>query len=284
MVMEKGRNSFIRLKWIFAMIAGFVGISIGVLIARDSGKTKIVNPVKSEKTVEAPPDVEKNAEKLLRSMTDYLSQLKEFTFTAEGFYEYVLDSTKQKILINNNGKLYFKRPDKFKAERTNELSDAEFYYNGKLLTVYGKKQNYYAQDEVPSDLNKALDYSRDILSIETPAADLLYTDAYNGLMEDVISGQYLGKAYAGGKLCHHLAFRGNETDWQIWIEDGKKPLPRKYLITSKKLEGAPQYSIEIPEWNTDVKLSDQMFTFTPPKGATRIEFLKNTTEPVSSNK
>jgi hypothetical protein len=36
-----------------------------------------------------------------------------------------------------------------------------------------------------------------------------------------------------GVECDHLAFRNADTDWQIWIESGAKPIPRKYVITSK---------------------------------------------------
>ena len=40
-----------------------------------------------------------------------------------------------------------------------------------------------------------------------------------------------------GQLCHHLAFRQEDIDWQIWIENGPTPLPRKFLITDKKAKG-----------------------------------------------
>jgi len=51
-----------------------------------------------------------------------------------------------------------------------------------------------------------------------------------------------------GFECEHLAFRNDDTDWQIWIQVGDAPIPRKYVITSKTEEGAPQYTLVIRDW------------------------------------
>ena len=51
-----------------------------------------------------------------------------------------------------------------------------------------------------------------------------------------------------GVECDHLAFRNLETDWQIWIERGERPLPRKYVITSKTVATAPQYTLRLRDW------------------------------------
>ena len=48
-----------------------------------------------------------------------------------------------------------------------------------------------------------------------------------------------------GVVCDHLAFRNLDTDWQIWVESGERPLPRKYVITSKTVAAAPQYTLRL---------------------------------------
>ena len=62
----------------------------------------------------------------------------------------------------------------------------------------------------------------------------------------------IGKGVIDGVECDHLAFRNLETDWQIWIESGAKPIPRKYVITSKGIGEAPQYTLRIKDWKTEV--------------------------------
>ena len=99
---------------------------------------------------------------------------------------------------------------------------------------------------------------------------------YNILMENVNSGFYVGISIVDGVNCHHLAYRDDEVDWQIWIEDGDKPLPKKFVITTKWLTGAPQYTVSVKSWDLSPKLKDDMFTFVPPKDAKKIEFVRYT--------
>ena len=72
----------------------------------------------------------------------------------------------------------------------------------------------------------------------------------------------------------HLAFRGPVVDWQIWIADGDKPLPRKYVITTRGDPAQPQYMVLMSNWNVAPKVSDAMFRFTPPQGAKKTDFLR----------
>jgi hypothetical protein len=47
----------------------------------------------------------------------------------------------------------------------------------------------------------------------------------------------------------------------------------KYVITTKWITGAPEYSIRLRDWNTNPQISANRFTFTPPAGATLLEAL-----------
>ena len=88
-------------------------------------------------------------------------------------------------------------------------------------------------------------------------------------MANVIEGKHIGQGVVDGVECEHLAFRGPETDWQIWIETGAKPVPRKYVITSKTIAGAPQYTLKIKDWKTDAN-ADGDFAFKAPADATKV--------------
>ena len=61
----------------------------------------------------------------------------------------------------------------------------------------------------------------------------------------------MGTGPVGGIDCDHLAFRNPRVDWQIWIQKGEQPLPLKYVITTKWVTGAPQYSLRLSEWDVD---------------------------------
>lgn len=221
------------------------------------------------------PEVEPKSDQTLRKMSDYMAQLQQFKIQTENMLEIVLTSG-QKIQYNNLLDVSIKRPNKLRADRLGEIYDQKFYYDGKTLTQYSKGPNYYATIEAPPTIDGALTFAMETLNIEAPGGDLIYSNSYNILMENVVSGFYVGMSIVDGVNCHHLAYRNNDVDWQIWIEDGDKPLPKKLVITTKWLTGAPQYTITVKSWDLSPKLKDDVFTFVPPKDAQKIEFIRYT--------
>ena len=45
----------------------------------------------------------------------------------------------------------------------------------------------------------------------------------------------------------------------------------KYVITTKWMTGAPEYSVRFRDWNTEPKIDAGKFSFAPPPGAKRLE-------------
>jgi hypothetical protein len=105
-----------------------------------------------------------------------------------------------------------------------------------------------------------------------PLADLLFADPYKTLIANVRSAQYLGMGYVFNDKCHHLAFRQEGVDWQIWLDDGPKPLPRKVVITYKESAGHPQYTSFLSNWNLAADVPDSAFAAQIPAGAKKVEF------------
>jgi hypothetical protein len=221
--------------------------------------------------------VEPQAEKLLKRMSDYLASRQQFTLQGESTLEAVLTSG-QKLQYDSPATLIVSRPNKLRAHRKGDLANQEFFYDGKSLTLYNPKENLYATTAAPATLDEALDFAREKLDIIAPAAELLYKNAAEKMLKEASSGILVGPSMIGGVKTTQLAFRGAEVDWQIWIDDGDKPLPRKFVLTSTKVTGTPQFTILIRNWDVAAKLSNQEFSFTPPKGAKKIEFLNLTGE------
>ena len=221
--------------------------------------------------------IEPQAEKLLRRMSDYLAGRQQFTLKAESTLEAVLTSG-QKLQYDSPATLSVSRPNKLRAHRKGDLVNQEFFYDGKALTLYNPRENLYATTAAPATLDEMLDFAREKLDVFAPAAELLYKNAAEKMLKEASSGILVGPSMIGGVKTTQLAFRGAEVDWQIWIDDGDKPLPRKFVLTSTKVTGTPQFTILIKNWDVAAKLSNQEFSFTPPKGAKKIEFLKLTGE------
>jgi len=100
-----------------------------------------------------------------------------------------------------------------------------------------------------------------------PMADLLIGKTYDSLLADVESGTYVGLHAVGDTKCHHLLFRQENIDWQIWIDAGKQPLPRKLVITYTQEPDQPQYVATMDNWDLAPAVSEETFTFTAPAGA-----------------
>jgi hypothetical protein len=141
------------------------------------------------------------------------------------------------------------------------------------LSVNLPDQKYYATVAAPPTLEAMLDFARDKLDILAPGSDLIYKNASERFYERLTSAFVVGKAVVGGVRCDHIAFRNPEVDWQIWIQEGDKPLPRKFIVTSKRMPESPQFVLVLSKWDAAPKLTDAMFRFVPPKGSQQIEFL-----------
>jgi len=226
-----------------------------------------------------PAGIEPQAEKLLQRMGDFLASRRQFGLTAETSIEAVLTSG-QKLQFNAPATAIVSRPNKMRAHRKGDITNQEFYYDGKTLTLYNPKENLYATAAVPATLEEMLDYAREKLDVIAPAAEFLYKDAAQKMLREASAGFVVGQTVVGGVKCTHLAFRGEEVDWQVWIEDGDKPLPRKFVLTSKQVKGEPQFTAVVRSWDLAPKVTDRDFNFAPPKGAKKIEFLQLSAETV----
>ena len=92
-------------------------------------------------------------------------------------------------------------------------------------------------------------------------------------VSDLESAVNIGPSRIAGDDCDHYAYRQQAVDWQIWIERGKTPLPRKLVITTMTEKMQPEHEM-VMTWNLDVQVTEQTFAFVPPNGAQKIEFAK----------
>jgi hypothetical protein len=218
------------------------------------------------------PAIDPQALALFKRSTDYLAGLKAFTVDAASSLEVVLQSG-QKIQFLTDASLSLQRPDRFVAHRKGELVDQYFFFDGKTLTLWNPGQRVFGRVPAPGTIDGALDLASQKLDIVAPGGDLLYSDAYTRLTQNVVSGFVVGKAYIDGVRCDHLAFRNADVDWQVWIADDARALPMRLVIVTTYVTGMPEFVVQMSNWNTAPTFKADTFTFTPPSGARQIDFL-----------
>ena len=201
-----------------------------------------------------------DAKSMLKAMSDYLAAQNSISFGYDTNFE-VVTKDHQKLLFASSGAVDLSRPDKIRASRSGGFANVEMIFDGKTLTLLGKDANLYTQAEVPGTLDHLVDELRDKLHRPVPGADLLMSNVYEELMRDVTDVKDLGSGVIGGTECDHLAFRTKEVDWQIWIAQGEHPYPCRYVITSKKVDQGPQYSMQSRDWKTGSDVAADDFGF-----------------------
>src|SRR4051812_21254714 len=203
---------------------------------------------------------EAEAKSMLKAMSDYLAAQTAISFGYDTSLE-VVTKDHQKLLLASSGTTDLSRPDKIRASRHGGFADVEMVFDGKTLTLLGKDANLYTQAEIPGALDHLVDELRDKYHRPIPGADLLLSDVYKELMHGVVDVKDLGSGVIGGTECDHLAFRTKELDWQIWIAQGERPYPCRYVITSKAVDQGPQYSVQIRDWKTGSEVAADDFVF-----------------------
>ena len=209
------------------------------------------------------------ARAILKAMSDYVGGQKTFELTFDSAIE-VITPELEKIQFTSSGSALVSRPDKIRAHRIGGFSEVELYFDGTTASVNGKSVNGYTQIEATGTLDDLIHALRAGHGVALPGADLLLTNSYDLLIADVLEAKYLGRGVVAGVECEHLAFRNFDTDWQLWVQVGDHPAPRKLVITSKTVNSAPQYSVVVTDWNTGVEPEPEAFEFTPPEGAERL--------------
>ena len=209
---------------------------------------------------------------ILKRMTDYLGSLKQFSVHTQNTLEDVLASG-HRVDEEISASVIVSRPNKLRSERKGDLVNQMFFYDGKTLTLYNPSHNVYATEPVPDTFEGLFQYMYESLGFGVPISDLVYRDAFPLLMKDVTLAVVIGKSYISGVKCDHLLFSRPGVDFQVWVSEGVKPLPRKYVITDTTTPARMSVSSLMSDWNVQPAVGDAQFTFVPPKGAQAINFM-----------
>jgi hypothetical protein len=217
-----------------------------------------------------PRNIEARAEQELKKMGEFLAKLPHFALEAEETFDEIPDGELRRQLTNVR-RVAVERPNHVAADTTGDTLNRAAWYDGRTVTVLDKEHNVYATIEAPATIDATFDKLTDEYGMVVPLADLLYSDPYAVLMAGVTYGRYLGLHQAAGVPCHHLAFSQETIEWQIWIDAGDKPLPRKLVISYVQEPGEPQYSAVIRRWNLESEAPEGLFTFAAPEGAQKVD-------------
>jgi hypothetical protein len=214
------------------------------------------------------PAIEAEAMSALTRMGGYLRTLTSFQVEGTTNREDVLEDG-QKVQFTGLTRMLVKMPDRFHIAADSDRHHREFFYDGKNFSLLARRAKTYATVAAPPTIAALLDELDDRYAVALPLEDLFRWGGAQSKPEAITSAMFIGPSEVGGVTCGHYAFRQEGLDWQVWIQMGDHPLPRKIVLTTMTDEARPQYMATF-NWNLAPSFNDATFTFVPPQGVGRV--------------
>ena len=208
---------------------------------------------------------------IFRLAGDRMSNASSLSFHVEKRFDVVL-SDGAKVEYSGALDVLAKRSQGLYMDYGDDLSAKRIWYNGRTMTILDSIKKLYVTVAVEGTVSAVLTRVARDYDVKLPLAPLLKKNLLEE-MKSTISASYLGMHDAEGEPCHHLLFRGERVDMQVWITTGDTPLLRKLVVTFWEIEGSPQQSLTFSDWNLEADISPGVFDAKLPDGAVAIEFL-----------
>ena len=229
---------------------------------------------------ESASDTQAQAREILMNMAKFLSQTQRFSVNILTAYD-VVQASGEKIEFNDKRKVIVTRPDHLRIEtERSEGTRLLTVFDGKNITVATttKNENVFAEAPINGDLDAAVAYFTKDLHMRLPLSLLLVNQLPEELERILQDIDFVENTSIFGVPTHHLVGSTDTVDFQVWIKDGKQPLPLRIVLTYVDEEGQPQFRAQFSDWNLSPKITDSLFVFTPSQGAKKINFLARLNE------
>jgi len=218
---------------------------------------------------EAPP-LEPAALDTLKRMGDLLKSARSFTFTYRTVHEQVAQ-TGQIVDFFHVVKVALTRPNKLRLDVAGDVRNTILRYDGKVVTLFDPTQNFFAQTDAPATTDETLMMLMEKFQTSFPVAGVLLAEPYEKMRDGLKTAVDLGVVKVDGVDCRHLLFGEDDADWQLWVEVGKRPLPRRLAVVYKKAPEAPRMLAIFSDWKLNAGVPGNQFVFVKPPQARQVE-------------
>ncbi len=242
----------------------------GVCLFGYSGRHVLAKTGQAADVKDAASAVDPNAVDAVKKMGAYLRSLKVFQVLGDITHDDVLEDG---LIVQSNSKvdMLAVKPDRMRVEVTGDDKHRLYFYDGKTFTAWGKLTNYYATVPAPPTIGELFKQAQEKYDIELPLIDLFKWGTNDDDINKIKTAIDAGPTTVEGVTCEQYVFHQEGVDWQIWIQLGDYPLPRRLVITTLTDEARPQHSMTLA-WNLAPSFNDAAFVFDPPPDAKRIIF------------
>jgi hypothetical protein len=258
-----------KITWLFAR--KMARLALSVVIAGTALSVPLGSHVLA-KTRQQPAAVasavDPDAVDAVKKMGAYLRSMKAFQVIGNITHDDVLDDG---LIVKSDSKvdMLVAAPNRMRVEVSADDKDRIYFYDGKNFTIFAKLVNYYATAPAPPTIVELFKKAEEKYDIDLPLIDLFKWGTNEDDINKIKTAVDVGPATVEGVTCEQYAFHQEGVDWQLWIQLGQYPLPRRLVITTLTDDARPQHSITL-SWNLAPSFNDEAFTFYPTQDAKRI--------------
>jgi hypothetical protein len=255
---------------VFALLLGCAAVLSGLPVHAQSSAT----------TEATAPDVDPRAVEALKTMSTFLQTLQSFRLISESSLD-VITVQDQKVQLDSVTTYLVKRPG-IRIDWVSDQKNRQFYYDGKHFTLVAPTLGYYATVDAPPTNREFLAALYDKTGVELPLADLFrWADADHQDDIDALTSAFsVGTATLDGVATDHWAYRTDDYDWELWMEQGDRPLPRKLVIIDRTDPTLPSFTARLT-WQTNPNLDPAVFTYVPTGKEIAISFASPQAEEIT---
>lgn len=276
--------NWIRDGWLLALLACITLASGCVLPERSDhdrdasvqGGTGGAEMASTGATPESATDPEAIAETAaaidrLDQMAGWLAAQTVFRFRADVSYDAVQPSG-ERIEFGGAREVVVERPDRLRVDVVDRDGSREILaYDGQAIWLASPPLRAFARAAQTGPIDGVIDRLVE-LDAPLPLADLIDPGLAERLRPLITSAARVGIVRLDGRLCEQLAYRSQDVDFQLFIESGDTPIPRRLVVDYRDEPGRPQFRASLRDWDLAPKSrTAAFFRITPPIGAQRLE-------------
>jgi hypothetical protein len=232
---------------------------------------KIEQPVAKSAEPAAAPVIEQPALDRLKQMSDTLTASKAFSYRSHSSIA-LQAKNGQFVTFFTDAELALQRPNKLHMTVSGDTYNLHLYFDGTKASAFDADNNLYAVSTPLNNIDEMLDYVMTKAQVNFPSADIMYSNPYAHMTQNLTDATVIGESLVNGVLTEHFAYRDPMLDWEIWITKGEKALPMRLAMTYKQVQNRPSFLVEFDDWKLNPKLKAKTFEFKAPADAKQIEF------------
>jgi hypothetical protein len=219
------------------------------------------------------PVLEPKAIELLKAASNRLAAAHTMSFTAV-----VTEESPSRLAIplayTTKSDVVMQRPDKLRVITLGDGPASEFYYDGKIMMAYAPAEDLVAIADAPPTIDETMEVAYHAAAIYFPFDDVIVSDPYKDLAEDLRLAFYVGQSNViGGTKTDIVAYDTGGVFVEAWIgAEDKLPRMLRAIYVDDPLR--LRHQLELSNWKIDPTLSPDVFGSAKAAAAKHIKFAR----------